>query len=129
MTIENGETGLSVRTELNAALALVATALQPTSTEYSIGNLGASYELNAANGLKQRGTLNASCILAAATPTGAATVRLRLVNSGAGNTLTLGSGLRWVGGAAPTLTTADAGENLLVLDYGNSGWIVDGATL
>ena len=29
MSIENGETGLSVRTELNAALALVATAVQP----------------------------------------------------------------------------------------------------
>lgn len=29
MTIENGETCLSVRTELNAALALVATAVQP----------------------------------------------------------------------------------------------------
>jgi len=29
MSIENGESGLSVRTELNAALELVATALQP----------------------------------------------------------------------------------------------------
>lgn len=128
MAIDNGETGLSVRTELNAALALVATAVQPTAAEYNIGNLGASYQVDLANGTKQRGALNASCTLTAATPSGATTIRLRLVNLGAGNTLTL-SGIRWVGGEAPTLTTADAGENLIVLDYGSTGWIADGASL
>lgn len=109
-------------------MGLSYTAIQPASAEYNIGNLGSAYQIDLANGIKQRGTLNASCTLTAATPSGATTIRLRLVNSGVGNTITL-SGIRWVGGEAPTLTTADAAENLIVLDYGNSGWIADGASL
>ena len=128
MSIDNGETGLSVRTELNAALGLVATAIQPTSTEYNLGSLGATETLDVANGTKQRGTLDASCTISLATPSGACTIRLRLVNSGAGNTITV-SGVRWVTGTAPTFSTTDAAENILIFDYGSTGWVADGGSL
>lgn len=97
-------------------------------SEYSIGNLGASYQVTLTNGTKQRGTLNASCTISLATPSGACTIRLRLVNSGAGNTISV-SGVRWVGGTAPTFDTADAHENILVFDYGSTGWVADGGPI
>ena len=105
-------------------------AIQSTQTEYSLGNLGSSEEITIANGIKQRGTVDQACTISLATPSAACTIRLRLVNSGAGNTITWpASGFRWVTGTAPTFTTADAGENIIILDYGSTGWVADGGSL
>lgn len=130
LAVAQGGTGATSAAGARTALGLVigTDVLAPIQVEYSIGNLGASYQLSIANGTKQRGVLNASCTLSLATPSDACTLRLRLVNSGAGNTITV-SGVRWVGGTAPTFDTADTHENILVFDYGSTGWVADGGSI
>jgi hypothetical protein len=97
--------------------------------EANLGNLGAAATLDAAAGNKQRATLNANCTITLATPAAAVHIRLRLVNSGVGYAVTWPATLRWIGGVAPEFDDADGAENVVVLDYGASGWIADGGAL
>lgn len=103
-----------------------ATIGQP---ETDLGNLGAAVTIDAVNGNKQRATLTENCTVTLAAPATAVHIRLRLVNSGAGYAVTWPAGLRWVGGSAPTFKTVNGAENVVVLDYGASGWIGDGGAL
>lgn len=101
----------------------------PAPTEIDLGALSGSVTLSADTPYKRRATVTAAVSFTLATPTGTApTLRLRLVNSADGVTLAF-AGVRWVGGAVPEWATTAGAENVVVLDYGASGWVGDGGAL
>lgn len=97
-----------------------------TQAEHNHGNLGTAITLDIADGNKQRGVVNDDVtITLPAAPATAAYIRLRLVNSGAGHTITV-AGATHLGAASPTYNTADAGMNVITFDGNPNGWVYSG---
>ena len=99
--------------------------------EVDLGTVSGTVTLSADAPYKRRCTVSAATAFSLATPSAGAapTLRLRWINGAATPAITWPAGMRWVTGTQPTFATAQGAENVVVFDYGSSGWIADGGPL
>ena len=99
--------------------------------EADLGTVSGTVTLSADAPYKHRATLTGATTVTLATPAAgtAPTLRLRWINGVATPAITWPAGMRWVTGTQPTFATAQGAENVVVFDYGSSGWIADGGPL
>jgi len=91
-------------------------------TEYDLGNSGASKTVDWANGQNQRIALTAACELTFSNPVAGMTAKLKVVQGGTGSYTITWPTIKWAGGAAPTLTTAVGGIDIVSLYYDGTSY-------
>ena len=99
-----------------------------TLAAHALGNISGAVTIDLANGSVQTGTLTGNVTFTLPTVATGTTEHLTLIltNDGtAGRAVTI-TGIKWVGGAAPTFDTAAGAENVIVLRGINGAWIGDG---
>jgi hypothetical protein len=126
-----GMSGSSIVTLATSATDILISNLAVYESEYSNGSSGASATINWNNGNKQTITLNAATVTLSFTAPSfsggsTANVLLRVVQDGAGNRTIAWTGgglvINWVGGVAPTLSTAANAVDIISLYYNGTSW-------
>lgn len=92
-----------------------------TTSEFDYGTQGSGFTLDWNRGNKQKVTMSASYTITMTPPTtGVANLLLKVVQDGTGGwtpTLSGGSGVKWVGSAAPTFTAAASSTDIVTCYY------------
>jgi hypothetical protein len=91
-------------------------------TEYDAGNSGASKTITWTDGQNQKLTLTGSPTLTFASPVAGMTAKLKLTQDGTGSRTITWPTIKWVGGAAPTLSTAAAAIDIVSLYYDGTSY-------
>lgn len=90
---------------------------------YDNGTKSTSWTLTASNSQYQKATLSGNAILSISPIAGASwTIYLHLTQSGAGNTLTLPTGL-WEGGTVGANTEVDGALDILMIHYTGAAYV------
>ena len=95
---------------------------------HSLGSISGSVSVSFNNGSVQTGTLAGNVTFTLPTVAAGTTEHLTLIltnDATAGRAVTI-TGIRWVGGTAPTFDTAANAKNIIVLRGINGTWIGDG---
>lgn len=94
------------------------------STVVANGNSGSTFTIIWPTGNKQKITLTANCTFTFGAPSGVSNLLLMLTQDGTGSrTVTWPSGVKWVGAAAPTLSTAAGATDIVSFFYdGTNYW-------
>ncbi|GIW70312.1 MAG: hypothetical protein KatS3mg101_1059 [Patescibacteria group bacterium] len=91
--------------------------------EYDNGNSGASATINWTNGNKQKLTLTGNATLTFTNPSGACNLILKLVQDATGGrSPTFPSSVKWVGGSAPTWSTAANAVDIVALYFDGTNY-------
>jgi hypothetical protein len=114
-------TGTVTLTSATVAFGLI-TGKRAALTEYDAGNSGASIEIDWADGQNQKLTLTAAATLTFANPAAGMTAKLKLIQDGTGSRTVTWPTIKWVGGAAPTLSTAAGAIDIVSLYYDGSAY-------
>jgi hypothetical protein len=86
--------------------------------EFDNGNSGAAATISFLVAQKQKITLTANCTFTFTAPNGPGNFVLRLIQDGTGGrTVTWPAAVKWVGSAAPTLTTTAAAVDIVTIYY------------
>lgn len=91
-------------------------------TEYDAGNSGTSKEIDFANGQNQKLTLTGSPTLTFANPVAGMVAKIRIVVGGTGSYTITWPTIKWVGGLAPTFSTAVGAIDIVSLYYTGSAY-------
>ena len=93
------------------------------NAEFSNGNSGGAATIDFTKAQKQVITLTANCTFTFTAPNGPGNFLLRLVQDGTGGrTVTWPATLKWVGAAAPTLTTSANAVDIVTLYYNGTNY-------
>jgi len=91
--------------------------------ELANGNSGAAFTINWTSAQKQTITLNANCTFTFTSPNGPCNMVLRLVQDAVGSrTVTWPATVKWVGAAAPTLTTSANAVDIVSLYWNGTNY-------
>jgi hypothetical protein len=91
--------------------------------EFDNGNSGATATVSFLVAQKQKITLTANCTFTFTAPNGPGNFVLRLIQDGTGSrTVTWPGTVKWVGSAAPVLTTTAAGVDIVSLYYNGTNY-------
>lgn len=119
----------AVKAYIDAVIAAVVTngtLINPTITnytemQYAIGNTGTAVTLALTNGTVQSATLTGNCTFTM--PTAAAGKSLLLyLSTGAGSFTGTFTGVKWPGGAAPTITATASKLDILTFSSDGANW-------
>jgi hypothetical protein len=95
----------------------------PTQTEYNAGNSGSALTIDFAHSINQKVTLTANCTFTFSNPTAGTIYLIKLVQDATGSRLvTWPASVKWVGAAAPTLTTAPSATDIVTLYYDGTNY-------
>lgn len=93
-----------------------------SEAEYNIGNSGASFTINLANGIFQKVTMTSNATATMPTPAVGKYFTLRALTGAGGLTLAFNGATKWPAGATPTLTPAASKMDLFSFVSDGTNW-------
>ncbi len=93
-----------------------------TETQVAIGNSGTAQTLSLTNGSIQTVTLTGNCTFTMPTAVAGKSFILIIKQDGTGGRTAVFTGAKWVGGAAPTITTTAAATDIVTFFTDGTLW-------
>jgi hypothetical protein len=122
LTVPNADTtivGTDVVQDLSNKTLKTGTLVN--TGEYDNGNSGAGKQIDWSNGLNQKITISASTVLTFANPLAGSKYLIRLIQSGAGHTITFPS-MKWPSGAPPTFSIVNGAIDMVTIYYDGASY-------
>lgn len=117
------EGGLVFNGQLNANdQNLINIKLAEFQEEHDNGNTSTAQTIDWNNGNNQKSTLTGNCTFTFTAPSGPSRLQLKLVQDATGSRTVTWPTIKWVGGVAPTLSTAANSEDIVVLFYDGTSY-------